>query len=85
MCYTFSRGHLVEYESDEGIASALKASCKRCGRPPTKEGHDACLKSLPGVKFACCGHGEQDGYIMFTDGRVIRGPFRMMEEALKQE
>ena len=77
MAYTFSRGHLIEYDELTEIADK---PCKRCGRKPTKEGHDACLKNLPGVKFACCGHGEQPGYIMFTDGRVLRGEFKMEVE-----
>lgn len=26
---------------------------------PTPDGHDACLGELPGVKYACCGHGVE--------------------------
>jgi len=51
--------------------------CKRCGQLPTKEGYDACLGKLPGVKNACCGHGYEDGYIMFEDGTTIRGNFKV--------
>lgn len=36
--------------------------CKKCERPPTKEGYDACLGYLPGVKYACCGHGVSKPY-----------------------
>ena len=74
MAYTFSRGHLLEYEE---LSELTDKKCKRCKRPPTKEGHDACLKTLPGVKFACCGHGVQPGYIMFNNGLVIRGDFKV--------
>jgi hypothetical protein len=28
---------------------------------------DPCLGKLPGVKFACCGHGAQEGYILFDN------------------
>ncbi len=39
-------------------------------------GPDPCLGALPGVLFACCGHGgkgnNKDGYVYFTNGRVIR-------------
>ncbi len=36
--------------------------CIKCGEMPTPEGHDACLGVLPGVKFACCGHGVSTGH-----------------------
>lgn len=42
--------------------------CKTCGALPTLEGHDGCLGILPGVKYACCGHGVCDGYILFENG-----------------
>jgi len=38
--------------------------CKRCGKHPTKEGHDACLGKIPGVMSACCGHGIYVGFVM---------------------
>lgn len=44
--------------------------CNRCGRKRTKEGHDPCLGTLPGVANACCGHGAE-GYINFENGVVI--------------
>ncbi len=46
-------------------------SCGRCGKDETEEGHDACIAKLPGVVNACCGHGQNEGYISFEDGRVI--------------
>ncbi len=42
--------------------------CVRCGKSSTPEGHDACLGHLSGVKFACCGHGKEQGYIIYNDG-----------------
>ena len=33
---------------------------------------DPCLGVLPGVNFACCGHGVGNGYISFENGRIIR-------------
>ncbi len=36
--------------------------CIKCGKMPTSEGHDACLGELPGIEFACCGHGITKGY-----------------------
>lgn len=32
--------------------------CRTCKRPPTVRGHDPCIADLPGVNFACCGHGR---------------------------
>lgn len=49
--------------------------CRQCRLPQTKEGHDPCLGTLPGVSFACCGHGRTEGYIMFDNGRIMRGLF----------
>ena len=47
--------------------------CTKCGKLPTKEGHDACLGTLPGVVDACCGHGIKEAYIIFENGVTIRG------------
>jgi hypothetical protein len=49
--------------------------CVACGRPPTATGQDPCIPDLPGVRFACCGHGWDGGYIATADGRrfVIKG------------
>ena len=52
-----------------------KRICAKCRQPRTKQGHDPCIANLPGVMMACCGHGVRDGYIMFMDGRIIRGAF----------
>lgn len=57
-----------------GKIAIESVKCKKCDKMPTKEGHDDCISNLPGVKNACCGHGEE-GYIFFTDGTVIRGVF----------
>lgn len=48
-----------------------KGRCKLCKEPRTPEGHDPCIANLPGVSFACCGHGIDKGYIKFTDGRIL--------------
>jgi len=81
-------GHLVVF--DEGIKRYRYADgtiidrdsprpCPRCGRARTAEGHDICLGTLPGVLFACCGHGNtDDAYVVFDTGDGLRG-----EEALK--
>lgn len=49
--------------------------CKKCGMLYTLEskGVDPCLGVLPGVKYACCGHGDSTkSYIHFTNGVIIR-------------
>lgn len=51
-----------------------KIPCKTCGCVPTIEGHDGCLGRLPGVAFACCGHGIEEGYVMWKDGITVRFP-----------
>lgn len=48
--------------------------CVKCGGDPNKtDGHDPCIASLPGVRNACCGHGIDEAYIEFDDGRVACG------------
>ena len=47
--------------------------CGYCDKEPTKEGHDGCLGTLPGVMNACCGHGQKRlAYVQFLDRSVIR-------------
>ncbi len=49
-------------------------ACDHCGIPATHEGHDGCLRTLPGVRNACCGHGNvSDAYLQFETGEVVRG------------
>lgn len=76
-------GHAMAYidgewryeDTGEPVATTYKSrSCGHCGRPPTPEGHDGCLGTLPGVMNACCGHGgTSEAYVQFTDGHSIRG------------
>lgn len=48
--------------------------CGHCDKFQTKEGHDGCLGTLPGVFNACCGHGEtKDAYIQYMDKTTIHG------------
>jgi hypothetical protein len=48
-----------------------KGLCKLCKEPRTERRHDPCIANLPGVLYACCGHGIEDGYIKFEDGRTL--------------
>jgi len=51
--------------------------CPKCKMKPTEDNHDPCIKNLPGVRFACCGHGVDDGYIWFENGVMITGKFEI--------
>ena len=53
--------------------------CPHCHLKRGKDKMDPCFGGpLPGVDFACCGHGGHSnlsgGYISFTNGTVIRFP-----------
>ena len=64
--------HFVYADTGEKLDRDNVRPCKQCGKHPVNDGHDACLGALPGVSFACCGHGTADGYIEFTNGTVLR-------------
>lgn len=53
---TYLDGRVWRY-ADTNAQITGRRPCRRCGRFPTREGHDACLGTLPGVVSACCGHG----------------------------
>lgn len=42
--------------------------CITCDKTIYDDEPDPCLSFLPGVKFACCGHGDGEGYISFVNG-----------------
>lgn len=57
----------------------LGQTCDNCGLKVKKEHRDhrgqyvdPCLGILPGVKYGCCGHGEEDGYLFFLNGVTVR-------------
>lgn len=72
-------GHPTNYDdthyadTSEPVADdpTQRRPCARCGMPPTETGADPCIADLPGVVFACCGHGA-NGYVAFANGRVVR-------------
>jgi hypothetical protein len=63
MITSSDRGHKTYFDGnnwryvDNNKIDKDKRSCKRCGKKPTKEGHDACLGKIKGASSACCGHG----------------------------
>jgi hypothetical protein len=62
------------YTDNDQNANENRA-CIKCDKFPTNEGHDYCMRNLVGIINACCGHGVEEGYLQFEDGRVLRGNF----------
>lgn len=77
------RGHPIRYngndwryeDTDEKTVGASVRPCGFCDAMATKEGHDACLGTIPDVANACCGHGEsKTAYIVHgSDGERVSG------------
>lgn len=72
----FSFGDWKFKDNDE-LVDGHNRKCPTCEKRESKNGHDPCIKNLPGVRFACCGHGVHEGYIMFENGTLIRGMFKI--------
>ena len=61
--------HYVDNGAPNSIEEFQKRPCVKCGKAPTADGHDACIANLPGVAFACCGHGiDGQDYVKLQDG-----------------
>lgn len=65
-------GELRYTDTGEACWEVPIRPCPKCGKAPGKDNHDPCMQNLPGVEYACCGHGMEDGYIKFEDGRTFR-------------
>lgn len=55
----------MPYQSQEGWI------CPLCKQARGKDLFDPCIPNLPGVAFACCGHGgltPYEGYLYFENG-----------------
>lgn len=67
-------GRLPEFEplhTEECDQRHLRV-CEQCQEPCGPHIPDPCLGMLPGVIFACCGHGENTGYIVFENMVCLR-------------
>lgn len=64
-------------DNNEKVRDMPYRPCAKCGHYPNENGDDYCIQNLGRVVNACCGHGTHEGYIMFDDGRVIRGNFKV--------
>lgn len=75
------RGHDIiliddiwHYIDAYGLRIDTERDCGFCQKSNTPEGHDGCLGTLPNIMNACCGHGiEEDAYLQYLDGTIIRG------------
>lgn len=47
---------------------------------PTKEGYDACLGHIAGVKSACCGHGVEEPFVIPNKSRVLKEKYERKEK-----
>ncbi len=81
MSTSHHRGHKIYWDGKEwrfmdnnGPVMDNERSCKHCGKPPTPEGHDACLGRIPDVLHACCGHGVRAGYLKKVNGYCMLLP-----------
>lgn len=57
--------HPLLYWKGKFLFNRNNIPCIKCNECPDNkgsfEGHDPCIKGLPGVQFACCGHGVEEG------------------------
>ena len=64
-----------------------KEVCGHCNLKRTPEGHDGCIGTLPNVKNACCGHGEDNtAYVQLDHDDYENEPNKFNikgEEAIK--
>lgn len=91
------RGHEIEYNPEEArwyftetgipLGNPNQVPCKKCGKLPTPDGHDACLGALRDVSHACCGHGHpEDSYVIRRDGTDMSlEEYREIEDSLPED
>lgn len=69
----------LHYADGSSVMHGPRPPCAFCGKKAGPQDHDPCIENLPGVDYACCGHGIREGYVRFSDARVIRGFFTAIE------
>lgn len=76
---SYMRGHQIYYNTkdktwkyidDDSVADDSRP-CVRCGKYPTQEGYDACLKYISNVSSACCSHGRGKPYVVIKKSSVL--------------
>lgn len=81
---THHRGHPITLTGDtwvysdtgEPVPDNPTRRCGHCQRPNRDDGHDACLGVLPGVRNACCGHGDLPAAYVQTESGALAGALR---------
>lgn len=73
--YIDEEGNRRYKDNDVPVGDMPFRPCARCGHYPNQDGDDHCIQGLGHVVNACCGHGTHEGYVMFDDGRILRGNF----------
>ncbi len=71
-----SIGMSKELYTPDMVGSGQFSTCAKCGKEPTKEGHDGCIGTLQdkSVMNACCGHGQDSqAYVQFWGSSRISG------------
>lgn len=63
----YHRGHPIHWDHphwrySDGTPATTERPCVSCGLTAEPKGPDPCLGRLPGVAFACCGHGVTEPY-----------------------
>jgi hypothetical protein len=63
-----------EFYVDTGELATYERPCAACGLVAGEDGPDPCIGTIPGVDYACCGHGDPTGaYIGWSSGSTSRG------------
>ena len=80
MVKAYINGHDCAFENGAWQLPANVETCPRCGCTNKQDNPDGCLGLLPGVVSACCGHGVEEGYIIFENGVELRGIFNVVSK-----
>lgn len=72
MISTYARGNKIIFidgiwKYKDGTVFDDSRPCVLCKQNATSEGYDACLGYIEGVKSACCGHGINEGFVVYKD------------------
>lgn len=82
--YHFDNGNWVYCDDGTPVimcGDGPQRPCRKCGMDFPASGHDPCIADLPGVAFACCGHGiKEEAYVRFESGLTIRGQWDHVDE-----
>ena len=82
---TWDEGNQVYRYQDGALASGWGGKprpCPQCGDLPTAEGYDPCLGHILGAYSACCGHGVEDGEILWSHLRPHPSQLRAYRQSL---